>query len=531
MCSYQIHRILNTKTFSLGGFINKIIVNMRDIKRARIAALAAAAGAVLLGLSAAAAYASSGPALTASVTASNTTTGTNDQTDAMASTTANVAEVKAQRILLVATAPLTTNTITIGTCTVTFATTTGGVNSTQDLDCSGDSAVRITTATTSVDTAKTAAQIATDLSNIKNATSTGHGAITAAIGTTTTKVTFTTTNTEASATSINFTDGTSGKITSVGNTTGVIPVVQVNTISIGGTIEAGDTFSVVLPGPVTASYVSTSNDTSSSTVATGLNAAIQASAGYSSQAFTSAASFGTVVLTAKTAGTGFIPNTPTATNRSAVAQVVVFTPTVFSGNKYTVTINGVDYTYTLQQSSLSTLLSGLASAITSTDPSCSQNGTVLTCTAATPGTGFTYSSSVSSSHTGGGGGGGRVSGGGSSHTTKPATPATPATPAVPGVSPAMPATPATPAMPAMGGSFTHGLHLGLSGDEVAHLQTVLESQGFLVMPQGIAKGFFGGLTTKAVGAFQVKYGIAKPGDEGYGNVGPKTRAQLNALGL
>jgi peptidoglycan hydrolase-like protein with peptidoglycan-binding domain len=39
-------------------------------------------------------------------------------------------------------------------------------------------------------------------------------------------------------------------------------------------------------------------------------------------------------------------------------------------------------------------------------------------------------------------------------------------------------------------------------------------------------GYYGALTRKAVQAFQVKYGVAKPGDAGYGIVGPKTRAAL-----
>ncbi|MEK7109541.1 MAG: peptidoglycan-binding domain-containing protein, partial [Patescibacteria group bacterium] len=40
---------------------------------------------------------------------------------------------------------------------------------------------------------------------------------------------------------------------------------------------------------------------------------------------------------------------------------------------------------------------------------------------------------------------------------------------------------------------------------------------------------FGNATLAAVKKFQVKWGIAKPGVQGYGNLGPKTRAKLNVL--
>lgn len=43
---------------------------------------------------------------------------------------------------------------------------------------------------------------------------------------------------------------------------------------------------------------------------------------------------------------------------------------------------------------------------------------------------------------------------------------------------------------------------------------------------GFETSYFGNLTMLAVEKFQVKYGIAKAGDPGYGFVGPKTRAKL-----
>ena len=50
-----------------------------------------------------------------------------------------------------------------------------------------------------------------------------------------------------------------------------------------------------------------------------------------------------------------------------------------------------------------------------------------------------------------------------------------------------------------------------------------------IYPEGIVSGYFGPLTKKAVEKFQEKYGIAKAGEPGYGQVGPLTSAQINNL--
>jgi len=50
-----------------------------------------------------------------------------------------------------------------------------------------------------------------------------------------------------------------------------------------------------------------------------------------------------------------------------------------------------------------------------------------------------------------------------------------------------------------------------------------------VYPEGLITGYYGQLTKKAVQRFQEKYGIAKQGDPGYGDVGPNTRAKLNQV--
>jgi len=76
--------------------------------------------------------------------------------------------------------------------------------------------------------------------------------------------------------------------------------------------------------------------------------------------------------------------------------------------------------------------------------------------------------------------------------------------------------------------FTGSLVRGMSNDDVRRLQELLASVPDLY-PEGIASGYFGALTEKAVGRFQEKYGVAFTGDVGYGMFGPKTRAKLSEV--
>ncbi|MBI1999526.1 MAG: peptidoglycan-binding protein [Parcubacteria group bacterium] len=66
--------------------------------------------------------------------------------------------------------------------------------------------------------------------------------------------------------------------------------------------------------------------------------------------------------------------------------------------------------------------------------------------------------------------------------------------------------------PAVSAVFSKGMSRGSEGSDVKRLQQLLNS--------------YGAATENAVKKFQVKYGIAGPGDPGYGEVGPKTRAKL-----
>lgn len=57
------------------------------------------------------------------------------------------------------------------------------------------------------------------------------------------------------------------------------------------------------------------------------------------------------------------------------------------------------------------------------------------------------------------------------------------------------------------GIFYRDLMVGSSGSDVTALQTFLESRGFLVMPYGVAKGYFGNLTKNAVARYQASVSI------------------------
>ncbi len=71
--------------------------------------------------------------------------------------------------------------------------------------------------------------------------------------------------------------------------------------------------------------------------------------------------------------------------------------------------------------------------------------------------------------------------------------------------------------------FTSDLTIGSKGTAVVALQQILVKEGYLVMPAGVAEGYFGTLTQAALAKFQVANGISPAA----GYFGPKTRAFLN----
>jgi chitodextrinase len=87
---------------------------------------------------------------------------------------------------------------------------------------------------------------------------------------------------------------------------------------------------------------------------------------------------------------------------------------------------------------------------------------------------------------------------------------------------------ATGASPAPTGSmFTQSLYYGLRTAQVTTLQAFLVANGY--MSSTYATGFFGNITLKALETFQCDHAVACNGGAGWGIVGPKTRAALNAL--
>ncbi len=75
--------------------------------------------------------------------------------------------------------------------------------------------------------------------------------------------------------------------------------------------------------------------------------------------------------------------------------------------------------------------------------------------------------------------------------------------------------------------FTIDQMLGSKHAQTSLLQQVLRNDG--VYAGGLMTGYYGSQTLAAVQKFQVKYGITKAGQAGYGRVGPATRAKLNAI--
>jgi len=76
------------------------------------------------------------------------------------------------------------------------------------------------------------------------------------------------------------------------------------------------------------------------------------------------------------------------------------------------------------------------------------------------------------------------------------------------------------------------LNKGASGNDVKALQVMLNSSADTQISMtsagspGSETNYFGAMTQTAVQKFQVKYKVANPGDAGYGQVGPMTKAML-----
>jgi len=77
-----------------------------------------------------------------------------------------------------------------------------------------------------------------------------------------------------------------------------------------------------------------------------------------------------------------------------------------------------------------------------------------------------------------------------------------------------------------GTTFTQNLTIGSTGAEVTALQQMLVAQGRLVMPVGVAYGYFGSLTQAAVASWQAANGVSPAA----GYWGPISRAKYASMG-
>lgn len=73
-------------------------------------------------------------------------------------------------------------------------------------------------------------------------------------------------------------------------------------------------------------------------------------------------------------------------------------------------------------------------------------------------------------------------------------------------------------------TYEDDLWFGSRGDKVVTLQTILEEKGLLVIPTGVAKGYFGPLTKAATMKYQAMLGVKNTG-----YYGPLTRAAMKAM--
>jgi hypothetical protein len=72
------------------------------------------------------------------------------------------------------------------------------------------------------------------------------------------------------------------------------------------------------------------------------------------------------------------------------------------------------------------------------------------------------------------------------------------------------------------------LEFGMRHPDVRKLQEVYKYEG-LFPANHPGSELFHNITLECTKKFQVRYGVASPGDTGYGRVGPKTRAKINSL--
>ena len=213
----------------------------------------------------------------------------------------------------------------------------------------------------------------------------------------------------------------------------------------------------------------------------------------------------------------------------------------------TIAVGATSFTVTLQSGSTLTVSSAGRNAFTTGAPTsnysttCETSKSTITLTATAA---LTTSVSVSPNACGGvaassssSGGNGPIaqSGGGGGGGGTSSNSVTPSTPSAQSQVDSLKATLA--GLQAQVGSgkgytFTKSLSVGNKSSDVMNLQKVLNSDSDTQVSatgagsKGKETTLFGPATKKALQKFQVKYGIAKPGQSGYGVFGPKTKAKM-----
>ncbi len=220
-----------------------------------------------------------------------------------------------------------------------------------------------------------------------NADSTMGAFVTAAAGANTGELTFTAKvpgETFTTTMSIPTDGGVANTATSV-NTINpdVVKTSQLDTVTIAGTVEAGDQYTVTVNG-TSVTYTVTAGDTTISDVRTGLRTAINAN-GTLNAVITAAdsATNSQLTLTAKTPGDAFtssatVPTSGTTVDNAATSVVttanlftmaqqdlVTLAGTVEAGDQYQATINGTSVTYTVTgaETGIADIRAGLVAAI------------------------------------------------------------------------------------------------------------------------------------------------------------------------
>ena len=158
-------------------------------------------------------------------------------------------------------------------------------------------------------------------------------------------------------------------------------VPQVDTLTLSGTVEAGDKYSVFVSGNQV-TYTVTGADTSLDTISTNFAAAIGADPTVNGIVTATTAPGGVITLTGVTAGAPIVVSTLTSNLATPTSQVdrVTIAGGVNPGDVVRATINGTDVDYTVLPGDVTVddIRDGLIAAINA-------NGTVNTAVTASPG--------------------------------------------------------------------------------------------------------------------------------------------------